>query len=298
VATKKVEEREQVVGQAVGEGDNVDPEGFDLSDLFDEDEIPSQNEGEGEEGNESLMPPQGSGEEPAEESDEGGSEGQAGEESSSSSPPPSGELPPLLSGGDEGEESPKELTPEELQAQREQAAKQLEEYFARMMEGSDEFSDPREVLPKVLARSYLDLYGSVMQQVEQQVVPRRVQQQMAVLQEAQRIEMAFYRRWPQLAEAAQDPEKLKVIQRSLRTYRQANPDVPVEQAIEEAGAMAVVALKVPLRKRSGGASSRGGFRPAAPGTSSSAAQGQQAQGSDEDNAFVAMAEEMIEDGEV
>lgn len=136
---------------------------------------------------------------------------------------------------------------EELQKQREEwrekMSEQLEKHFAGMLtedDARDLISEPEKVLPKMFARSYLDMYDSIMAGMAQQM-PNQVQNLISAQKQAVTAESTFYDRWPQLKEAKGD-----TVMRTIQAYRQLNPEASLQQTVEEAGAMAMVALRMPL----------------------------------------------------
>lgn len=205
----------------------------------------------------------------------------------------------------EAEAKPRAPTssPEERAKWRADALAKIEEHYASQV-ASDEIRDqlltePEKALPKILANAYMDMYDSLLGGVGQ-TLPSQVQQVMQAQRKAQEYETQFFTEWPQLQEAYNDNEKQQVIQRAVHSYRQMNPKAPVEQAIKEAGAMAMVALRIPLTEQGAGKTSSPpqtkGFSPASPG--GGAERSSPPPAPKQLNEYEQLAQELIDDGEV
>jgi len=145
-----------------------------------------------------------------------------------------------------------EPTPEDLQAQREQARRELAERFRLSDEQAEALlMNPNEVLPQLVADVFLDVYDQVVGAIQAKLpdVVAGILEQQRVLNEERE---SFFREWPELAKEEYQP----VIQRIKEAYWQMNPKASREQAIKEIGAQAWVALRLPLDgllKRAGAA---------------------------------------------
>jgi hypothetical protein len=187
-------------------------------------------------------------------------------------------------------EEPKTQTPEEQTEMRTKAHEELTKHFALTDEDAEAVKDnPAEVLPKIAAELYLQVYENVMNGVIA-ALPRMVQ---GVQQQTQAITSAeekFYGRWDKLNTG----EGKATVARLGAAYRQANPNTTLDDFIRDVGIQASIALQLPIegytapqeipeersqpsRPPAGGAS-----RPAVQSAASS-------------NPFSAMAEEFIED---
>jgi hypothetical protein len=137
-------------------------------------------------------------------------------------------------------------TPEEVAAEitkaRETAHEKLKEQF-KMTEEQEELFDtnPSEVLAKMAADLYLDLYDSIVHSLQQQM-PGQLAALMQIQSAKQQNERAFFKAWPQLAK----PEYRATIERISDTYRAQNRNASAQDAIREIGAQAWVALRLPL----------------------------------------------------
>lgn len=143
-------------------------------------------------------------------------------------------------------------TPEDLQAQREQARAELAERFKLSDEQAEALlMNPNDVLPQLAADVFLDVYDQVVGAIQAKlpdVVSGILEQQRALNEERK----SFFNEWPELAK----PEYQPVIQRIKEAYWQMNPNASREQALKEIGAQAWVALRLPLDgllKRAGAA---------------------------------------------
>lgn len=136
-------------------------------------------------------------------------------------------------------------TPEEMQkefaAARNQVMEQLEKTFALDEETADKFlTAPQEVVPKLAARLFLDVYESVMRGMHQSV-PAMMQASQAYESKAQKAETDFYGKWPML----KNEQYQKTVLELGSAYRRANPNASTEDFITNVGAAAVVALRLP-----------------------------------------------------
>lgn len=162
-------------------------------------------------------------------------------------------------------------TTEERAEWRKGAVEKVQKYYETQLEG-DEMRDllltePEKALPGILANAYMDMYDSLMGGVSKSM-PAHVQNILQTQKTNQAQEVAFFDKWPKLKEAySEDDEKRGVITRSVQMYRQANPQATVQQAIDEAGASAMVALRIPIGDVAGHpvTPASKGFAPAAPG---------------------------------
>jgi hypothetical protein len=165
-----------------------------------------------------------------------------------------------------------EISVEDRAKWRAEALDKIEAHYASQLSSEETrdllLTEPEKALPKVLANAYMDMYDSLMGGVGQ-ALPTQVQQVMQQTTKAQQYESQFFEKWPKLKEAySAKAEDQQVIQRAILSYRQMNPEVPVQQAIEEAGAMAMVALRIPVdgtETPSASAPADKGFAPASPG---------------------------------
>ena len=98
-----------------------------------------------------------------------------------------------------------------------------------------------QVLSKLMGRVAHTAIDSA-QRLLQDQVPSLIEGQMATTKEVAAAEDKFFTRWPQLHDAKYAPQLKRVVD----TYRAANPDAPMDQAIEEVGTIAATMLKVPL----------------------------------------------------
>jgi len=139
-------------------------------------------------------------------------------------------------------------TPEERTAAiaeaREKALVEVEQQFQLTEDEADDLvSDPNSVLPKMMAKVYLDLFTSVMQGMQQQL-PNMITNVVKSEEQVVARKTAFYDAWPQLNKA----EHLETIRRVGATYAQMNPKATQEDFIKEVGAQAWVALRLPLNE--------------------------------------------------
>ena len=95
------------------------------------------------------------------------------------------------------------------------------------------------MLPKLSARLFLEIYESVWFAVNQGL-PNLIQTHNTNQQNQTDASTKFYQRWP----ALNKPEYKPTLDRLAAMYRQLNPTVGLQQAIEEVGAQVSFALKL------------------------------------------------------
>ena len=117
---------------------------------------------------------------------------------------------------------------------------ELEKYFAFSEEDAEKLRDaPDEVIPKLAAKLYLDIYQTVtngMYKVMPQVVTAVTEQKQA----REALTKSFYGKWPDLNK----PEYAKVIATVSATYANLKPQATTEEVLQEVGEMAMAALKL------------------------------------------------------
>jgi hypothetical protein len=196
-----------------------------------------------------------------------------------------------------------EPSQEDRDAWRTEALAKLHAHYEKQLTGEEIrdqlLTEPEKALPTILANAYMDMYDSLMGGVGQ-ALPNHVQNLMSQQAKNQQYESEFFNTWPALKEAYTDGEKQQVIQRAIHSYRQMNPEAPVKQAIEEAGAMAMVALRIPVEGQAKDASppppTDKGFAPASPG--GGAEIGVPPPAPKQLNEYEQLAQELIDDDEV
>jgi len=125
---------------------------------------------------------------------------------------------------------------------KQKALTSLEEQFQLTEDQADALvTDPNTVLPQMLAKMYLDVYTNVMQGMQQQL-PQMVHGVVQNSEVQARGKAAFHEAWPQLAKA----EYSQTVERIGEAYKQMNPKATREEFIQEVGAQAWVALRLPL----------------------------------------------------
>lgn len=100
-------------------------------------------------------------------------------------------------------------------------------------------SEPEKVLPQFFSKLYVDIYENVLNSL-QVALPQMVSQVQASESVASQNERDFYAAWPKLQEHTQ------MVERFGQMYRQMNPQATKEQFINDVGAQAMVALKLPI----------------------------------------------------
>lgn len=150
-------------------------------------------------------------------------------------------------------------------------------------------TEPDKVLPKLAANLYLDVFEAVVKTV-QGMMPSQVQNVMQTQTVNQKNETDFFGAWNKLDRG--NAEHTNMLTRIGTAYRQLNPQATKEQFIQEVGAQAMVALRIPLEADAPStvAPAPAPHRPAAP-----AAHSQPAAKGKELNEYEQLANELLED---
>jgi len=188
----------------------------------------------------------------------------------------------------------REQVAEEHRQWREQAESKLSQYMSQRLtpeEVEELRMEPEKVLPKFVARTYLDVYEAMIEDVQSRI-PHVVGQMQVQQMQAAAAEQAFYSAWPSLAK----PEYRDVVTRTVIAYRQLNPQASFDQVVQEAGTMASVALRLPVAGTPAKAEDPPAEEPQRPAMSPAAPSARGAPPkAKSSNPFVLMAEEFIED---
>ena len=132
----------------------------------------------------------------------------------------------------------------EIQKAREAARDDLVEQFAFTEEQIERFDEnPSEVLSEMAADLYLDLFDSISQGLRSQM-PGMVNGIIAQQKAQVAYDQQFYGSWPDLAKT----EYRSTVDRIAKTYWQENPGMEMDKAIQEIGAQAWVALRLPVEQ--------------------------------------------------
>lgn len=135
-------------------------------------------------------------------------------------------------------------TPEEVQTQFREWRTQTEDvlakhHYALNQEQLDELElNPGEFISKVASRVYLDAVTATMTQIVQSL-PGMIEQYNQQNSVVSANETEFFGKWPELKEHSE------AVGRLAKSYRAANPNADREQFINEVGAQAMVALRIP-----------------------------------------------------
>lgn len=135
-----------------------------------------------------------------------------------------------------------EQVKQEIAEAREMARDKLVDSFQLTEEQTELFAeDPGAVLANLAADLYLDIFDSVSNGLRSQM-PGMLQGLMQQQKAQAAHEQSFYGAWPQLAKAEYKP----TIDRITAAFRQQNPNIDSATAVQEIGAQAWVALRLPL----------------------------------------------------
>ena len=133
---------------------------------------------------------------------------------------------------------PEDLT-KQWEAKRDEIRQFIESRYRLNQEDEAKFlTEPGAVVPKLVANLFMDVYDAVFMNLVNQL-PAFVGSIVGKTREAENFEKKFYDKWPMLKAK---PEYDATVRRIAASYRQLNRSVPVEQAIQDIGAQAVVAL--------------------------------------------------------
>ncbi len=139
------------------------------------------------------------------------------------------------------EEKPVEVSPERVAKDRTDLTNHWTKQYEMSPEEGIEFLDaPHEVVPGVMARLHVGVLEDAVRAIGQ-LLPQIVARELGTIKTQASHEEAFYAKWPKLDK----PEYKTVIRRVGDLYKQNNPDAPVEQFIQEVGATAMIAFKIP-----------------------------------------------------
>ena len=148
---------------------------------------------------------------------------------------------PLSDMGSEGQAQDPEAR-KTYEASRKTAIKELTARYQLSEEENDLLmTDPGKVLPELVARSYVDVFESVVGAVNQ-MLPVSVGRVQKEVQLASEYTNQFYSAWPML----QTPEGEKKVLAIGKTYREHNRDATPEDFIQDVGVQAAIALKLPI----------------------------------------------------
>lgn len=140
-------------------------------------------------------------------------------------------------------EQPAPLTQEQIGVQRTNLLADLAKNYAITPEMATQIiTEPEVVLPQLLAQAHLNAVTATMQLMQQQL-PAMIQAHTQQQTTSQAAVGSFYSRWPQL----QGEDKTPAVKRILSAYRAQNQNATPEQVIEEGGAMAMMALRIPFQ---------------------------------------------------
>ncbi len=139
------------------------------------------------------------------------------------------------------EEKPVEVTPEQVSKDRTDLTNHWEKSYEMTPEEGIEFLDsPHEIVPKAMARLHVAVLEDAVKAIGQ-LLPQIVAREVQTIKTTTAHDKAFYDKWRKL----DTPEYRKVVTRMGDLYKQHNPDATVEQFIQEVGAAAMIAFKIP-----------------------------------------------------
>ena len=138
-------------------------------------------------------------------------------------------------------------TPEEREAAfakaREDVKDNLKQHFQLTEEQSDAMLvDPNAAMPEIFAGMYLNMYESLMKGV-QDMMPEMISTTNTLRSEAEEAANKFYESWPQLKDKSEYNDTVVKLGNS---YRKMYPEASVEEYVQNVGAQAIIALKIPI----------------------------------------------------
>lgn len=141
------------------------------------------------------------------------------------------------------QEVPPSQTPEEIKASYEKFFEDSIDALATKVYQLDEETiekldtQPSEVIPKLAGRLHMQILTAAVTQIAN-MLPGMMAMQGERQTVSQKNEQDFFESFPKLS------EHRETVQRLATAYRQTNPDAPFKQAMEEVGAMSMVALRL------------------------------------------------------
>lgn len=147
------------------------------------------------------------------------------------------------------EQQTPQMTPEQQERVRTETARirgEIESQLTQMYELEPDDAElfqlePEKVLPKVAAKLHMNVVEALHEGV-QSMLPQMIQQVQQRQQAQEKSVGAFFEAWP----ALNDEQYMDTVVRVVENYKRAYPHAPLEQVINEAGAAAMVALKLPI----------------------------------------------------
>ncbi len=122
----------------------------------------------------------------------------------------------------------------------------VEHYKISEEQGDAIIRSPDVELPRQFARIQAGIERMIWENL-QQILPSTVGSIIEQRQQAVAHQDAFYEAWPQLkARVEQDPGTRTVIDNMRNLFKQQNPELSEEDVIQQVGAAATIALRVPL----------------------------------------------------
>lgn len=102
-------------------------------------------------------------------------------------------------------------------------------------------TQPEAVLPKLAANLHLNVVDSVVNTIISRIpdIVRATQQREIA---SSRNEDEFYKAWPDLSK----PEYKETVYRAVASYRQLNPQAPMDEVVRAAGLQATIHLRLPI----------------------------------------------------
>lgn len=167
-------------------------------------------------------------------------EGEPKAEETPAEPSPQAEAQPAAS---------EPLNQEQVQAEakrlRESAMAELTNLYRLTDEEAENLQvSPETELPKLAAQLHLNMIEALHFGLQQQL-PQMIEHVTVVKQQQQQAVNTFYEVWPQLKNEAYN----ETVLRTMQVYKQLNPNAPLEKVIQEGGAMAMAALRIPYQEQ-------------------------------------------------
>ncbi len=147
---------------------------------------------------------------------------------------------------DEVEEKPEPMTAEQMAEARNQYIDQIAEQFTISDEEADQLrTEPEKVLPKMLARVQTQALEQAVQ-IMRNNLPQLVGSQLTQQTTAKDIEGKFFGKYPELKSS----KAQKVATQMAKAYRDANPDAPIDEVMDNVAFMSWKKLGLPMDKLS------------------------------------------------
>ncbi len=136
-----------------------------------------------------------------------------------------------------------QLTDDEIRDRIMKARKEVVDFMAGRYKLSEEDAAllqtaPEQVLPRMAANLYADVYDAVFQTINAQL-PQLIRGVLTQHESQRQFWATFFEKWPMLNK----PEYREPIGRAIQLYRQLNPKASAQQMVDDVGAQVAIMVK-------------------------------------------------------